>query len=168
MQFKNLRELILYTEQLKRFEDGEIVSVGEKKYKYNKSLNDWDLVTNINPSISLYELNQQIISTYPVHDDKQIQKDIEIIDTWYQNDEDQNLNYIMLNNELRYYTILSYDWGYGEYDRFGEAVIKTIQSLGDIVDIEVVTDAIELWIKKDSEVYVVYLFGYDKGTVTFR
>ena len=165
--FKNFEELIAYTEKINRFTPGERVRAGEDVYEYFVG---WKKVEC--PVVTtLYEINQNIMAKASVHREKELNSDIALINDWYENDPEANINYMLLNNELRYYTVFSFDSKYGD-DEFGSAVIDTILYLGDVLSVEPTKDnkALEIWIRipNTEEAHVLYLFGYDSGIVSFR
>ena len=113
--FKNFEELIAYTEKINRFTPGERVRAGEDVYEYFVG---WKKVEC--PVVTtLYEINQNIMAKASVHREKELNSDIALINDWYENDPEANINYMLLNNELRYYTVFSFDSKYGD-DEFNK------------------------------------------------
>lgn len=185
----------LYTDE--KFQDGDIVYAldTEKFYLYTEK-NGWLHLSNFSEdtlekiqkpqycsmeivddgsgsptqlsTISLYELNKQIISQLPNYGEEEIQKAKELIKQY---DKDCGATYYMLlSNEMRYYTIFS--CGYGDMvDTFHSSVIDCLNAIGPIKSIEKNNDGvIEIWCFSivDEELHVFYLFPYDEGVVPCR
>lgn len=177
----------LYTDE--KFQDGDIVYAldTEKFYLYTEK-NGWLHLPNFsedtlekiqkpqiiddNPAqlstISLYELNKQIISQLPNYGEKEIQKAKELIKQY--NKDSGATYYMLLSNEMRYYTIFS--CGYGSMvDPFHSSVIDCLNAIGPIKSVEKNNDGvIEIWCFStvDEELHVFYLFPYDEGVVPCR
>lgn len=162
--FNSYDELIAYTEKLNRFTPGERVKAGDDIYEY---MIGWRKVEC--PTISLYEINQQLMSKASIHNDKELEKDVALINKWYFDDPDYNDNYMLLNHENHYYTVFSLNNDDG-IDSLGQLVIDTLLYIGDIISVETKKDeiAIEIWVKLKDGPHVFYLFGYDQGVITFR
>lgn len=182
----------LYTNE--KFLDGDIVySLDTEKFYLYTDKNGWLQLSNFNENtlkqiqksqfcsmeiiddetgnptqlntISLYELNKQIISQLPNYGEEEIQQAKELIKQY---DKDNCATYYMLlSNEMRYYTL--FDCGYGaEADPFYSAVIDCLNSIGPIKSIEKNQNGvIEIWCFSivNEEIYVFYLFPYDEGVV---
>lgn len=117
-------------------------------------------------SLSLYEMNQQIVSQLPAISAKEKAEGLKSIKKLFTNFDD---NYFMLlSNELKYYTL--FDFNQSKTSETVEYMINEIcncfRSLGVLKSIEMTRDknAIEIWI--DDNIF--YLFRYDKGVIKYE
>ena len=76
--------------------------------------------------------------------------------------------YMILCKELSFYTIFAKD-NY-EKNSLEEAVLDYCISTGPIHSVSLTenNDAIEIWIEYENEVYVFYLFDYERGVINFN
>lgn len=171
----------LYNEN--KYVDGDIVySVDTEKYYLYTEKNGWLHLTNFSEdtlekikttnaaqlsTISLYELNKQIMSQVPDYTEEQIDAAKKLINSYMV--EQNNYFYMLLSNEMRYYTIFSVYNGTNVLETFPDEVIECLNSIGPIKSIEKNTDGvIEIWCVPTSyceEACVFYLFPYDQGVV---
>ena len=114
-----------------------------------------------NLSMSLYDINKTIISQEK--DLINFEGSLEAIKTF------QNLvknNYYMLyGKDLGYFTLFKLNDLQSQ--DFPDKVLTCVKNISNsIKSIEFVNNnAIEIWIKKDDNIYCLYLFGYDNGLV---
>ena len=75
---------------------------------------------------------------------------------------------MILCKELSFYTIFAKD-NY-EKNSLEEAVLDYCISTGPIHSVSLTenNDAIEIWIEYENEVYVFYLFDYERGVINFN
>lgn len=119
--------------------------------------------------LSLYELNKNIMENVPeeaIPTEEQLK---EIINKFTTND---NSNYYMLlSNELRYYTIfekvIQGDSQKLDLNNISTEVILCLQDLGDIIGIAEEPGALEFWVKTESGAECLYFFNYSAGIVYF-
>lgn len=81
-----------------------------------------------------------------------------------------NLHYMMLCNELRYYTVLVSCPCQVCNDKFSDVIIECAESVGEILDInfDETKTAVQIWIRTaPEEVHAVMVFPYDAGVVQF-
>lgn len=122
-----------------------------------------------NSGVVLYTMNRSIIAqNFPHADENKIKQFRSIITKWL---EENDANYYMLlNNELHYYTIFKFD-PTGTYEHFNDELIDVFKYVGPIRDIHVDNNgAIAIWAdwncdKDDTLPHCFYLFNYDKGVV---
>lgn len=118
-------------------------------------------------TISLYELNKQIISQLPNYGNEEIQKAKELILEYHSTH--CAYHYMMLSNEMRYYTVFSTQNGSDPtLGKFENEVIDCLNSIGPIKSIEINSDrVVEIWCFSiaDEELHVFYLFPYDEGVI---
>ncbi len=183
----------LYTDE--KFQDGDIVYAldTEKFYLYTEQ-NGWLHLSNFNEdtlekiqqpqyssmeivddgygnptqlsTISLYELNKQIMSQLSNYTEEQINEAKNLINSYMV--EQNNYFYMLLSNEMRYYTIFSVYNGTDVLETFPDEVIGCLNSIGPIKSVEKNADGvIEIWCFSiiDEEVHIFYLFPYDQGVV---
>ena len=119
-------------------------------------------------SMSLYELNQDIIKSMPMADAERlaaIKDEINAFDSAH-----KNIHYMFLCNELHYYTIFEgIHIGASEFASLGSAVISLIEEMEkQIVTADAFEGRYEIWLKDENdEPHVYLLFPYDKGVVTY-
>lgn len=121
-------------------------------------------------TMSLYDLNKNIISQLPPLEEEDIERiknEINIFD-----DNNKNLHYMLLCNELHYYTILTgVHIGAAEFSSLGSAIIGLINEMeNEIIAGDAFEGRYEIWLKnKDNpeEPHVYLLFPYDMGVVTY-
>lgn len=117
--------------------------------------------------MNLYNLNQCLIAAEPdlpqVVIDRKIKELNKIIN------ENDFKYYLLLNNELKYYTFFVKSEA-GE--NFGEVVFELLNEMGKIKSYEYneETKCVEIWIKNSMEslAWVFYLFPYDQGTIEVK
>lgn len=122
-------------------------------------------------TMSLYDLNKNIISQLPSlgeEDIKRIKNEINTFD-----DDNKNLHYMLLCNELHYYTILTgVHIGAAEFSSLGSAIIGLINEMGnEIIAADAFEGRYEIWLRNkdnsEEEPHVYLLFPYDLGVVTY-
>lgn len=120
-------------------------------------------------SMSLYELNQDIMKSLPPVDAERIaaiKNEINEFDGI-----NGNIHYMFLCNELHYYTIFeAIHIGASEFFSLGSAVINIITEMEkEIIAADAFEGRYEIWLKdKDNdEPHVYLLFPYDRGVVTY-
>ena len=119
-----------------------------------------------NFGMNLYDLNKSLISQMPALTLEQIIRQKEVVvdpflvatDSYY---------YMLLCNELKYYTIFNVNINMTE-PTVGEELFACLNEFCDEVkSIEKTDDgcAIEIWFTKDEETYVMYFFDYAGGVI---
>ena len=166
--FKNLKTLEKYTEKHGRFQEGEVIQVQEEDKLYIYKDSKWEELKaemiDSNIKMNLYELNKQIMAQMEPYDiDKweQAEKDINAWDS-----EQKASYYMLLCKEISYYTVFVND-GY-EFHNLGQAVRECLEFVGNVVDIEINQDVIEIWIRELDNAYCLHLFNYEEGIVSFK
>lgn len=117
-------------------------------------------------TMSLYEINQSLISQFPPYDYDAEQKLRKRINSWEKNDK---LYYMLLGKDAGYYTIFYRGISTkSEFHSLGEATITVLHEADyTIHSDEVYDDHIEIWVKKDEQTYAFLLFPYDEGVVSY-
>lgn len=134
-------------------------------YIYNK---DWQIFkpeASSNLNLSLYEINQQVISQLPSPTEEEKGKMFETIKDYIYKTCRMNKYFMLLNNELRYYTI--FERAITAYEDFILCLKDCLASVGDIKTIEEENGAIGIWITTSEYCHCLYLFPYDEGIVPF-
>lgn len=119
-----------------------------------------------NIEMNLYDLNKQIISQLPdLTLDEIIQKNEKVVIPFLNQIDSEY--YMLLCNELKYYTIFNVV-DYLTEPAMTEELFACLHSFCDsLKSIELTEDgcAIEIWFVKDEETYVMYLFDYSGGVI---
>lgn len=119
-----------------------------------------------NIQMNLYDLNKQIISQLPSMTDEDLCSAMEVIND-YKNERNEKY-YMLLCNELKYYTLFAVQANPQGYLSLGHEVTLCLKEFADevkVIDITEDQQAVEIWITKDEETYVMYLFGYERGVI---
>lgn len=73
-----------------------------------------------------------------------------------------NVYFMLLCNDIRYYTIFHFNPEEAEFRSLGEGVTFLLLNAGYTISAdEVCEDHVEIWGKKDNEAYAFMLFPYD-------
>ena len=124
----------------------------------------------VDNDMNLYEMNQNMVKKLPVLDITE--KELSLINQLH--NIHGNQYYMLLCNDMKYYTILktSSTWAIMPTmcETLGLTVIDCLKNVGDIKSIDLVPDnsAIEIWLENAEGVYCMYLFPYNEGVVEFR
>lgn len=118
--------------------------------------------------MSLYELNQSLISQLPAYTNIQINKLEDRINGW----EDNyviNQYFMLLCNDIHYYTILHRGaHENADFPDLGQSITGLLYESGyKIHSDEILDDHCEIWAKNEKGTYVFMLFPYDQGVVTY-
>lgn len=117
----------------------------------------------VEPQLSLYDLNKQFVAQMKEMDEDVRENKFKEIQKWIE--ETKNDFYMLLCNELKYYTI------FGFHDEapadFSETLTECVKNVGKLKAVDLTEDefAYELWIEVDDEPHVFYFFPYDQGVV---
>ena len=163
----NLGE-IFYNQEADQFfimgEKGLIQVTKEYLEEVDKTVDSLQKIDG-NVSMTMYEMNQQIISQLPTHDEEKIKEDIEIINQF---EKTQNTKYYMLLcKEISYFT--GFIKEITSTESLGEVVIDCIKPVGCIKDIDNSDPlCVDIWITtKEGETHCMHLFDYQYGVVEF-
>ena len=152
---------------------GEVVYVKDTESMWVYIGDQWmQLYHNkeVNNDMNLYEMNQNMVKQLPVLDITE--KELNLINQLH--NIHGNQYYMLLCNDMKYYTILkaSSTWAIMPTmcETLGLTVIDCLKYVGDIKSIDLVPDnsAIEIWLENAEGVYCMYLFPYNEGVVEFR
>ena len=125
-------------------------------------------------SVSLYELNRQIIKQQGPLEEKDIKSKMDMLKEFSNTFEKYSLLY---GREINYFTLFVKDENW-ELESLDLGVIECLNNIGTIYSIEYTKekDAIEIWIEVETEtntdteeneklITCMYLFPYDTGIV---
>lgn len=168
--FKNKNNLNNYTKKVNNFQEGELCYC-EDEDKIYKFLNGEWIDADIKAEgkgleISMYELNQQIVSQMPNIKEEDYDDILKIIEDYRISH--QSSYYMILCKEISYYTIFVKN--NLEELAFEEAVFEYCLETGDVKAISPTEDgmAIEIWIVVNGEAHAFYLFDYSMGIINFN
>lgn len=117
----------------------------------------------VEPQMNLYDMNKQFVAQMKEMSDEVRDEKLEEIQKWIE--ETKNDFYMLLCNELKYYTI------FGIHDEapsnFPDMMIECVKNIGKLKAIDRTEDefAYEMWIEVEDEPHVFYFFPYDQGVV---
>lgn len=120
--------------------------------------------------MSLYEINQNIISQFSPVDEETLERIKQEIKDFYAKTD--SIFYMLLCNELHSYTILKKRslYTFADFETFEDGVLSLIDEGGfQILAGDKFEDRYEIWLKKpdEEEAHVFILFPYDQGVVTY-
>jgi hypothetical protein len=130
---------------------------------------DGEWLENKPASMTLYELNQNVMAHMPVLTQEEILNKESIINNYVSG---ANHYYLLLCRDINYYTIFTHHDQSVDYETCGKAVLTCASSMGDILSVENDNDndMIEIWIRtrtEEKENLVMYFFNCDDFMVTF-
>ena len=148
-------------------EEGDIAGTFKENKMYIYHNDSWEEYKPPNGELkmNLYDINANIIEQLGQYNDEKIKEAISII-----NDKYHGAYYMMLCNDIRYYTVFAYNPYYcNEGESLGEAVISCATDVGPIYDISETEDgAFEIWVKDNTNTMrCLVLFNYEKGIVYY-
>lgn len=113
--------------------------------------------------MTLYEINQQGYKSLS----NMIKSDVDkAIKELAENINSLNGKYFMMVcNELHYYTLFTWRGDIYKSYFMAEEVIDVAKTLGNIKDIEVQNDHTKIWIENNDECHAYIFFNYDKGVI---
>ena len=162
---KNLDEL--YNINTVLLNEGYTVYVEDIKEFYSWNNGKWNQVksTTVSASgisMSAYELNQSIINQMDDMDATQLN---DLKDTI--NAKCNKIYYLLYGKEISYFTLFERKEVIADED-LGTMVLKCLEAFDGVKTFEVQEDgAIEIWVKYEDYVTVLYLFDYSDGVVYY-
>ena len=123
-------------------------------------------MTNDGLKLNLYDLNKQIIGQLADFTEEQVNDLNAAINIW--RGARDNKYYLLYGKEIGYFTLFQEDNNKKEDYGLGEGVIECLSSFEAIKEYDINEDAIEIWVKTEDDVTVLYLFGYDAGVVNYH
>ena len=119
-------------------------------------------------TMSLYEMNRQLINQLPDYNDEAWKGAEAILKEYLE--KHPNSYYMMYGCELNYFTVFQ-KRDEAEFASLFDAVKTCLASVGGVLSFDFDGEAaIEIWVKPDiaSNVTCLYLFPYDDGVVTYN
>lgn len=115
--------------------------------------------------MTLYELNQAGYASLPELTSEQKEDAKRIIAEYIYSHNNRSREYFMLlNNDLHYYTVFS--WSKNSIQNFVYEVLNIAENLGQVKAVEVNdNEAIEFWITTDEGTNMYVFFNYTQGVV---
>lgn len=154
---------------LQNHSDGEVAYCKDED-KYYVYHDGWIQVeasiTNDGLKLNLYDLNKQIISQLADFTEERVNDLNAAINIW--SGARDNKYYLLYGKEIGYFTLFQEDNNEKEDYGLGEGVIECLSSFEAIKEYDINEDAIEIWVKTEDNVTVLYLFGYDTGVVNYH
>ena len=122
-------------------------------------------MANLDMGKTLYQANKDLNQNEPVLLEVELAAKEAQLKDWL-SQHILNNYFMLLNNELHYYTLFAktkFNEGYG-----ASQIIGCLQDNGKILSIDKDGDAWECWVRdKNQECYLFYLFPYDNGVIEF-
>lgn len=152
------------------YNDGDIALIADTKETFSYRNQEWNPMTVEGSSginVSIYDLNRQAIGQLPKHTIEQLEEDKNKINEFANTT--NGTYYMMLNNDVRYFTIFTHSNKEEELKNLGEAAIVCAQDLGTVQSLDVNENSVEIWVKTNTEYETIclYLFPYDAGVVYY-
>ncbi len=170
LEFKTLSDFRNYNTTFAS--PGLVAEVKEDNSKYMfSSKREWNKLEKgkgklENFEMSNFEINQQVYSQMNSHVPSS--KDAEIINDFYKK---ENASFYMLlctTRKIPYFTLLAHKENLLN-SSLGQIVIECLSSIGEVIAIERVNNALEIWMwesdTKESNLYI--LFNYSEGVEYF-
>ena len=117
-------------------------------------------------SMSLYDINKNLISQLPKYNRARINDLEDRINKW----DNASKYFMMLCNDIHYYTVLSRtSHDLAAFPDLGQAAVQMLLDNGYTIhaDEECSDGHFEIWVKQEEETYAFLLFPYDEGVVNF-
>lgn len=174
--FTNLKTAKALQDSLNRFTEGEVIFCTEEDSYYffgKDGFEPFEIDTTKDiaksfsaPQMTLFEINQQIISQLPNLTTAELGQKKAEINNFHLNK--QSNYYMLLCKEISYFTIFEFTNREGDFDSFGKGVLAClIEGVGTVVSVDVLEDEVEIWVRDDQgEVNCFHLFDYSQGIVT--
>ena len=121
----------------------------------------------INLGITEYEINKMVIAQLPsLINDKQLAQGKQLIKDFTHDYILNEAYYMLLCNELRYYTVFHVCNEYEE--NVEDVILECLKNIGVIQQINKTENenAIECWIKNEKGCFMFMLFNYDWGVIS--
>lgn len=153
---------------LKNVPENELAVVEENKKVYIYSNNEWQEYKPEDGGlkISLLELNQMAVTQLPAYTKAQIRDAKKLITEYRQQHCPNSCYYMLLSNELKYYTIFSIVPEPTTTPNLENEFIDCLKHLGTIKSVALNDDGvIECWVTIDDNSYPLYFFDYTEGVI---
>ena len=146
--------------------DKEIFMEQDEYQEYLKNKNQKKDESKPVAQVSLYQLNQDIMSNYPALSEDGVRKgQLEFFD-WISKLPDNPKFYMLLCHELNYYTLFHINDTATREDFWNE-FYDIAKELGTLKAMEIDSGCFSIWVDwpQDNISHLFYLFPYDRGVV---
>lgn len=116
--------------------------------------------------MTVYELNQAGYASLPKMTKAELEDAVDTLVNFLK-DNDSNY-YVMINNEINYYTLYTYSGNTHNYENMAREMIDVAKTLGKIKAIEKPDNNtyVEFWILCEDNICRMYpMFNYEKGVI---
>ena len=168
---KNIYDTLKSAEyHINEMEDGDIIYVAEEQSIYIKDGDGFRHPNgDINVQMTQYEINKQVYAQLPPKTPEELGELAQIIIDFYKNISFDHRT-MLLCRDINYYTIIEgFDCAaFVDFDSPEEAIIVCANDIGEILDINAVDGAVEIWVKTpEGEAMAMYLFECENCFVSF-
>ena len=146
--------------------DKEIFMEQDEYQEYLKNKNQKKDESEPVAQVSLYQLNQDIMSNQPALSGDGVRKgQLEFFD-WISKQPDNSKFYMLLCHELNYYTVFHINDTATKEDFWNE-LYDIAKELGTLKAMEIDSGCFSIWVDwpQDNISHLFYLFPYDRGVV---
>ena len=154
---------------LKNHQEGEVAFCEDEQQYYIYKDGQWMKVeakmTGDGLQLNLYDLNKQIMEQLPNFDEEKIKDFKAALEIWKTPKADKY--YMLYGREIGYFTLFVEDNDEDD-NLLSDSVMECLESFEGIKEYDMSGDAVEIWVKAEEGVTVLYLFGYDAGVVTYH
>lgn len=142
------------------FQDGDTALIEQEHKVFVYSDGDWILPPGGELTVSLMEMNEQIMDQLPNLDD--LSDFIERVERFAK----RSRTLVLLQHDYHYITIL-HQTDDAE-DSFSSAFKDCINAIGPLKGFDIYTDRVEIWLKTDKGSKMFILIPYDEGCVYYH
>ena len=138
--------------------------MGKKNYKRRKK--GIKAKTSGEVSMSLYDINKNIIGQLPAYDNEKLNQLEDDINDW---EPGENQYFMFLCKEFNYYTILHRTkHEEADFPDLGQTITGLVHESNWTIHSDENCDThYEIWVKAEDETYDFLLFPYDSGVVKY-
>jgi hypothetical protein len=118
---------------------------------------------------TLYDFNKAAMLNESKLNKKERKEKKEELSKYFLDNSDKKY-FMLLCNELKYYTIFSFiSKGKEQYETAAQDVFECLENWKDVLSVERTEDktSYEIWVRDNNEVYAFYLFPYDAGVIEY-
>jgi len=154
---------------LQNHQEGEVAYCEDEQQYYIFKDGKWLKVeanmTSEGLQLNLYDLNKQIMEQLPDFNEEQIKDFKAALEIWKSPKADKY--YMLYGREIGYFTLFVEDIDEDD-NLLSDSVVECLGSFEAIKEYDMSGEAVEIWVRTEEGVTVLYLFGYDAGVVTYH
>lgn len=154
---------------LQNHQEGEVAYCQDEQQYYIYKDGKWIKVeanmTSDGLQLNLYDLNKQIMEQLPDFNEEQINDFKAALEIWKSPKADKY--YMLYGREIGYFTLFAED-NDDDDNLFSDSVMECLESFEAIKEYDMSGEAVEIWVKAEDGITVLYLFAYDAGVVTYH